>query len=98
MTIQSKTVHYLVRDLNRAKAMLESLFGAQPHVELPYYVDFSVNGFEIGLVPNDHSQAMNGPEPYFDVVDITATLAALHAAGAEIPQEPNDVGSGVLVA
>lgn len=98
MTIQMKTVLYPVRDINRAKAMFAALFGAQPHVESPYYVGFSVNDSEIGLVPNGHGQGMNGPEPYFDVVDITGTLAALQAAGAEIVQEPNDVGAGLLVA
>ncbi len=98
MTIQMKTVLYPVRDIDKAKATFAALLGAQPHIDSPYYVGFSVEGSEIGLVVNGHSQGMNGPEPYFDVVDITATLAALQGAGADIVQQPNDVGAGLLVA
>ena len=98
MTIQMKTVLYPVDDIDKAKATFSALFGEEPHVDSPYYVGFSVDGNEIGLVPNGHSQGMSGPEAYFDVVDITATLAALSATGAEIVQEPRDVGAGLLVA
>jgi predicted enzyme related to lactoylglutathione lyase len=41
---------------------------------------------------------MSGPEPYYDVEDIDATLAALQGAGAVIVQEPTDVAAGLLVA
>lgn len=98
MTIQMKTVLYPVEDIDKAKATFSALFDAQPHVDSPYYVGFSVDGSEIGLVPNGHSQGMSGPEAYYDVVDIIATLAALSATGADIVQEPRDVGAGLLVA
>jgi predicted enzyme related to lactoylglutathione lyase len=93
-----KTVLYPVDDIEKAKATYSALFGHDPHVDSPYYVGFSVDGNEIGLVPNGRSQCMSGPEAYYDVVDITATLAALSATGAEIVQEPRDVGAGLLVA
>lgn len=98
MTIQMKTVLYPVEDIVKAKATFTALFGAEPHVDSPYYVGYSVDGSEIGLIPNGHSQGMSGPEPYFDVVDITATLAALSATGVDVVQEPKDVGAGLLVA
>jgi predicted enzyme related to lactoylglutathione lyase len=98
VTVQMKTVLYPVEDIAKAKATFSALFGAEPHVDSPYYVGFSVDGSEIGLVPNGQSQGMSGPEAYYDVVDITATLAALSATGAEIVQEPKDVGAGLLVA
>jgi predicted enzyme related to lactoylglutathione lyase len=41
---------------------------------------------------------MTGPEPYFDVEDINATLIALQGTGAEVLQEPTDVAGGLLVA
>jgi predicted enzyme related to lactoylglutathione lyase len=96
--VQCNTVLYPVKDLDKAKALFTTLFGADPHVDSPYYVGFSVSGAEIGLVPGGHDQGMTGPIPYFDVDDIAATLSSLQAAGAHVAQEPTDVGAGLLVA
>jgi predicted enzyme related to lactoylglutathione lyase len=95
---QFNTVLYPVKDLDKAKTTFSALFGAGPHVDSPYYVGYSVEGHEIGLVPNGHDQGMEGPEPFYDVEDITAMLAALQAAGATVVQKPHDVGAGLLVA
>jgi predicted enzyme related to lactoylglutathione lyase len=99
MSVQLNVVLYPVKDLDKAKAVFTALFGAEAHVDSPYYVGFSVNGVEIGLVPNGHEdQGMSGPVPFFDVEDIVATLSALQAAGARVVQEPTDVSAGLLVA
>ena len=98
MEVECKTVLYPVRDPDKAKAVFTALFGAPPHVDSPFYVGFSVNGAEIGLVRNGHDQGMTGPVPFYDVEDIAATLAALQNAGANLVQEPTDVGAGLLVA
>ncbi len=98
MEVQCNTVLYPVRDPEKAKAVFAALFGAAPHVDSPFYVGFSVNGAEIGLVPNGHDQGMTGPVPFYDVDDIAATLGALQNAGASLVQEPTDVGGGMLVA
>ena len=98
MPVQCNTVLYPVKDLDKAKALSAALFGADPHVDSPYYVGFSVSGAEIGLLPDGPNQGMTGPIPFFDVDDISATLDALRAAGAEVVQEPTDVASGLLVA
>ena len=87
-----------MKDLAKATALFGVLFGADPHVDSPYYVGFSVDGAEIGLVPSGHDQGMTGPVPFFDVDDISATIGALRAAGAQVVQEPSDVGAGLLVA
>jgi predicted enzyme related to lactoylglutathione lyase len=98
VTVQCKIVLYPVKDLDKAKALFASLFGADPHVDSPYYVGFDVSGSEIGLVPEHSSQGMPGPVAFYDVEDISATITALTAAGAEVAQEPRDVGAGLLVA
>ncbi len=98
MPIQCKTVLYPVKDIDKAKAVFTALFGSDPHVDSPYYVGYSVDGSEIGLVPDGHNQGMTGPVPFFDVDDISATIAALQAAGAKVVQEPTNVGGGLLVA
>ena len=98
MPVQCNTVLYPVKDLDKAKALFAALFGADPHVDSAYYVGFSVNGAEIGLLPDGSNQGMTGPVPFFDVDDISATLSALQSAGAWVVQEPTNVGSGLLVA
>lgn len=98
MAVQCNTVLYPVKDLDKARALFGILFGAEPHADAPYYVGFSVNGTEVGLVPNGHRQGMTGPVPFFQVDDISATLDALRDAGAQVVQEPTDVGAGLLVA
>jgi catechol 2,3-dioxygenase-like lactoylglutathione lyase family enzyme len=77
--IELNTVLYPVKDVDQAKATFTALFGVEPHVDSKYYVGYEVDGHEIGLVPNGHDQGMAGPEAYFDVEDINASLAALKA-------------------
>jgi len=98
MEVQCKTVLYPAQDLDGATELFGVLFGTGPHVESPYYVGFSVNGTEIGLVPAGADPDLAGPLPYFDVDDVHSTIAALTAAGATVMQEPTDVGGGLLVA
>jgi len=98
MPAQFTTVLYPVKDLAAATALFTTVFGAGPHVESPYYVGFSVDGHEIGLVPGGHDQGMTGPVPFYDVEDIEATVAALRGVGAQVVQEPTDVAAGLLVA
>ncbi|HEV7958615.1 MAG TPA: hypothetical protein VGP11_04045, partial [Acidimicrobiales bacterium] len=74
MPTEFKTVLYPVEDLDKAKATFSTLFGFEPHVDSPYYVGFSVDGDEIGLLPDGPNQGMTGPVPFFDVDDIAATL------------------------
>jgi len=98
MPTQCKIVLYPVKDIDKAKPLFTTLLGTDPHVDSPYYVGFDADGAEIGLLPGGHNQGMTGPIPFFDVDDITTTLSALQAAGAEVTQEPSDVGAGLLVA
>jgi len=98
VSVKFNTVLYPVKDLDQAKVTFGALFGLEPHVDSPYYVGYDIDGSEIGLVPGGHEQGMTGPEAFYDVEDITATLSALQAAGAVIVQEPRDVAAGLLVA
>ena len=98
MTPELNTVLYPVKDLDAAKATFTALLGVEPHVDWKFYVGYDVDGHEIGLIPNGFVQGMTGPEPYYDVTDISTTLAALQAVGAVVLQEPTDVAAGLLVA
>jgi predicted enzyme related to lactoylglutathione lyase len=98
VSVKFKTVLYPVKDLDQAKATFTALFGVEPHADSPYYAGYEIDGSEIGLVPGGHDQGMTGPEAYYDVEDINATLDALKVAGAVVVQEPRDVAMGLLVA
>jgi predicted enzyme related to lactoylglutathione lyase len=98
MTSGLKTIVYPVKDAAKAKALFAGLLGAEPHVDQPYYVGFSVAGQEVGLDPNGHAQGLTGPVPYWHVEDIEASLKQLQEGGAQVQQVATDVGEGKLVA
>jgi predicted enzyme related to lactoylglutathione lyase len=93
-----KTIIYPVRDLARAKTLFGALLEREPVHDAPYYVGFKVEGQDVGLDPNGHSQGMTGPLSYFHVDDLKKTLKALLDAGAEALEEVKDVGGGKLIA
>lgn len=94
MTTGMRTVIYPVTDLARTKALFTALLGEPTH-DAPYYVQFDVEGQNIGLDPHGHRDGATG---YFHVDDVRKTLATLVEAGATTVQEPRDVGGGTLIA
>ena len=92
-----RTVIYPVKDLDQAKAFFAVLAGEPPKFDAPYYVGFEIGDQHVGLDPNGHSSGMTGPTAFWHVADINATLATLVEAGAEVNQEPKNVGGGRLV-
>jgi predicted enzyme related to lactoylglutathione lyase len=91
-------VLFPVKDLERATTLYKTLLGIDPYMEQPYYVGFRIGDQEIGLDPHGHAKGLTGPVPYWRVENITSSLQALTAAGAQTQQEPQDVGGGKLVA
>ncbi|MFG1792513.1 VOC family protein [Nocardia sp. NPDC049149] len=99
MTDGLQTIVYPVTDLVKAKALYGALFGAEPTADTPHYVGYAVAGQDIGLDPNGHAaKGMTGPIGYWQVDDINKRIAALVEAGAEVREEPRDVGGGKLIA
>jgi predicted enzyme related to lactoylglutathione lyase len=98
MTEGIKTIIYPVTDLVKAKKLYAELLGAEPYADETYYVGFNVEGKDVGLDPNGHSQGMTGPVVYWQVNDIEQSMKALLDAGAEAQQEAKDVGGGLLIA
>jgi predicted enzyme related to lactoylglutathione lyase len=92
-----QTIIYPVHDLAAAKAVFSALLG-EPDMDQPYYVNFTVAEQTVGLDPNGHKKGMTGPVSYWHVDDIEGTIKALTDAGAQVRDEPKDVGGGRLVA
>jgi len=100
MLLGLRTVSYKVPDLARAKAWYSATFDIAPYFDEPFYVGFSVGGFELGLDPDVTKQ---GPGPggsvaYWGVRDLKGVLADLVARGVTVRNPLQDVGEGILVA
>ncbi|HUY77334.1 MAG TPA: VOC family protein [Ktedonobacterales bacterium] len=95
-----RTVIYPVDDLARAKAWYSEVLGQAPYFDEPFYVGFSVGGYELGLDPNTAGQADAGrvAVAYWGVDDIEATHQRLLALGAHERSPITDVGDGIRLA
>jgi predicted enzyme related to lactoylglutathione lyase len=89
---------YSVSDVDAAKKLFGSFLGANPYVDGKYYIGYRVGDLEIGLDPNAAAQGFAAPIAYVDTDDIQSSLKALVDAGAEVVQEPREVGGGLMVA
>ena len=52
MLLGLRTAIYPVTDLAAAKAWYSKVLDAEPYFDEPFYVGFSVGGFELGLIPD----------------------------------------------
>jgi predicted enzyme related to lactoylglutathione lyase len=79
------------------KGWYREVLGCDAYFDEPYYVGFSVGGFELGLIP-DGEPGTAGVQVYWGVSDAVAELDRLVALGAEIHEPVKDVGGGIKVA
>jgi len=63
----------------------------------PFYVGFSVGGFELGLLP-DGTAGTTGPQPLWGVASAAAEFERLLALGATELEPVTEVGGGIKVA
>jgi predicted enzyme related to lactoylglutathione lyase len=93
-----KLIVYPVKDITASKILYSKLLGVEPYVDTAYYVGFGIGELEIGLDPNAHRKGVTSPIGYVDVTDIIGSLQTLLDAGAQVQQEIQDVGGGMLIA
>ena len=92
-----RTAIYPVPDLAAGKAWYTQVFGAEPYFDQPFYVGFSIGGFELGLLP-DGEPGKTGVQVYWGVDDIEADVARILALGASVHSAIEDVGEGIRTA
>ena len=97
MLLGLRTAIYPVTDLAAAKQWYGQVLGAQPYFDQPFYVGFSVGGFELGLLPQG-KPGTSGPQPLWGMADAAAALEKLLALGATLLEAVSDVGEGIQVA
>jgi predicted enzyme related to lactoylglutathione lyase len=91
-----RTAIYPVDDLAAAKQWYAQVLGLSPYFDEPFYVGFSVGGFELGLVP-DGEAGVAGPQPLWGVADASQVFARLVELGASPLDAVTDVGGGIKV-
>lgn len=95
-----RTLIYKVADLARAKEWYASAFGVAPYFDEPYYVGFSIGGFELGLDPDvsDGAPRVGTGVAYWGVANAGASLAHFLSHGATERSAVREVGGGIRVA
>ena len=95
-----RTVIYKVSDISRAKEWYSRALGFEPYFDEPYYVGYSVGGYELGLDPDvsKTQPGAGGTVALWGVEDIGAAVQHLRAVGATGAGAIQDVGDGIRVA
>jgi len=91
-----RTLIYPAPDLDAAKAWWTEVLGAAPYFDQPFYVGFSVAGYELGLLPD--ADPAEGALTYWGVDDVSAGVGEVLAAGATEHTPVTDVGDGIITA
>jgi predicted enzyme related to lactoylglutathione lyase len=92
-----RTAIYPTPDLAQGKEWYRQVLGRDPYFDEPFYVGFSVGGFELGLIP-DGKAGVAGVQVFWGVANAEAELSRLAALGAKINETVKDVGGGIKVA
>jgi len=92
-----RTAIYAVGDIAKGKAFYSALLGKPPYFDEPFYVGFSVGGFELGLIPDGEPSA-DGVHVFWGVPDVEAEMKLLTALGAKLHSPVKDVGGGIKLA
>jgi predicted enzyme related to lactoylglutathione lyase len=97
MILGLRTAIYPTPDLAKGKEWYRQVLGRDPYFDEPFYVGFSVGGFELGLIPDGEPGAA-GVQVFWGVADAAAELLRLTALGAAVHEPVKDVGEGIKVA
>jgi predicted enzyme related to lactoylglutathione lyase len=97
MFLGLRTAIYPVADLPKAKAWYQLVLGVEPYFDEPFYVGFSVGGFELGLLPSG-TPGTSGPQALWGVSEASAELGRLVALGARELEPVTEVGEQIKVA
>src|SRR5450755_190141 len=91
------TVIYPTPDLAAAKAWYAKVLSEAPYFDQPFYVGYSVGGFELGLLP-DGTPGATGSQVLWGVADADAAMKRLVELGGIELEPVNEVGEGIKVA
>ena len=92
MILGLRTACYPTPDLARGKAWYSQVLGMEPYFDEPFYVGFSVGGFELGLIP-DGEPGATGTQALWGVADAATELKRLVSLGGTLHEDVKDDGA-----
>ena len=92
-----RTVGYKVSNLAEAKAWYTKAFQVEPYFDEPFYVGFTIGGYELGLQPEESVKG-NNVVTFWGVTDIQAEYQRFLDVGATAVEAPQNVGGDIMVA
>jgi predicted enzyme related to lactoylglutathione lyase len=95
-----RTAIYKVSDLNKAKTWSSKVFNTLPYFDEPFYVGFTIGGYELGLQPEEKPAAKKSENVhvYWGVDNVQKEYDRLIALGATEHEKPQNVGGEIIVA
>lgn len=84
--------------LDSARAWYAAVAGVPPYFDQPFYVGFTVGGFELGIDPHGGNPGPGGTTVFWGTADAAAELQRLVGLGAAVVEPVKDVGDGIKVA
>lgn len=98
MFLGLRTVIYHAPDLAKAKVWYTTAFGVAPYFDEPFYVGFSIGGYELGLHPGTQGVTVgNNAVAYWGVEHIEQAYQHMLDHGAEARGAIMDVGGDIKV-
>ena len=95
-----RTVIYAAPDLQKTKARYATALGIEPYFDQPFYVGFTVGGYELGLMPNAEPALIshNDTLTYWGVEDIETAVTHWVDLGATVFTKIQEVGDDIKTA
>ena len=95
-----RTTIYKVPDLQKAKAWYAKAFDTKPYFDEPFYVGFNIEGYELGLLPDESNASTKSDNvlTYWGANEIQTEYDRLLSLGADEHERPTNVGEGIMTA
>lgn len=95
-----QTVIYKVSDIAKAKDWYSNAFQATPNFDQPFYVGFTIAGYELGLLPDDKLsiEKTENVLAHWGVKNIEFEYKRFLELGAIEEERPKDVGGDIITA
>jgi predicted enzyme related to lactoylglutathione lyase len=94
-----QTVTYKVSDISKAKDWYAKAFMVEPNFDQPFYVGFTVGGYELGLLPDDkNTEKSENTIAYWGVENIESEYKRFLELGALENTPPKEVGGNIITA
>ncbi len=95
-----RTCIYKVGNLNEARDWYAKAFAIAPYFDEPFYVGFNIQGYELGLLPEEEATTDKPATvlTYWGVNDIHSEYKRFLSLGATYHEEPTNVGGELMVA